>query len=62
MAGRRVTWFLVAVAVIVTIASGVDYFVRARERLHMPAAAEADGDSSLVPVERGTGENRRPRD
>jgi uncharacterized membrane protein YdfJ with MMPL/SSD domain len=60
VAGRRVSWLLLMIAVIVTVASGVDYFVRARDRLHMPGSA--DGVSVLVSDERGAGENRRPRD
>jgi phosphatidylglycerophosphate synthase len=60
VAGRRVSWLLLMIAVIVTVASGIDYFVRARDRLHMP------GSEICAPVptpeKRGVGDHRGPRD
>jgi CDP-diacylglycerol--glycerol-3-phosphate 3-phosphatidyltransferase len=34
--GRSISWYLVALAVVLTIWSGADYFLKARERLHLP--------------------------
>ena len=31
--GHRVTWYLVGLALLLTVASGIDYFVKARSRL-----------------------------
>jgi CDP-diacylglycerol--glycerol-3-phosphate 3-phosphatidyltransferase len=59
LGGFRVSRMVLGVAVIVTVASGVDYFVRARDRLHMPEATECD--SVLVSDERAVSEHR-PRD
>ncbi len=36
IAGRSISWYLVALAVGLTIWSGADYFLKARERLHLP--------------------------
>ncbi len=44
VAGRRVSWLVVMAAVLVTVTSGIDYFVRARERLHLPAVPHASGE------------------
>lgn len=34
--GRALSWYLLVLAVVLTVWSGIDYFVRARERLHLP--------------------------
>ncbi|MHB0915700.1 MAG: CDP-diacylglycerol--glycerol-3-phosphate 3-phosphatidyltransferase [Thermoleophilia bacterium] len=34
--GRPVSWYLINVAALITVASGVDYFLKARDRLRMP--------------------------
>ena len=34
--GRSISWYLVALAVGLTLWSGADYFLKARERLHLP--------------------------
>ncbi|MBU2602062.1 MAG: CDP-diacylglycerol--glycerol-3-phosphate 3-phosphatidyltransferase [Actinobacteria bacterium] len=48
LAGRRISWYLVMVAVVLTIWSGIDYFVKARERLYMP---ERPSEEPRVPAE-----------
>jgi CDP-diacylglycerol--glycerol-3-phosphate 3-phosphatidyltransferase len=60
VAGRRVSWLLLMIAVIVTVASGIDYFVRARDRLHMPGSE--NGAPVPAPEEREVGDHRGPRD
>jgi len=57
LAGRDLSWYLLAVAVVVTVASGVDYFVRARDRLHLPALPEDRPDGSSA--ERGSSDTSR---
>jgi len=43
VAGRRVSWYLLALAVVLTVVSGADYFLKARDGL--PALApEGEGD------------------
>ncbi|MHB9148718.1 MAG: CDP-diacylglycerol--glycerol-3-phosphate 3-phosphatidyltransferase [Thermoleophilia bacterium] len=34
--GRTISWYLIALAVALTVWSGADYFLKARERLHLP--------------------------
>jgi len=42
LAGRSVTWYLVMLMLLLTVASGVDYFVRARQKLRGRLAGEDD--------------------
>jgi CDP-diacylglycerol--glycerol-3-phosphate 3-phosphatidyltransferase len=58
VAGYRVDRWLVGLAVILTVTSGVDYFARARGRLHAPRPHGADVPA--VSTERGAGETRAP--
>lgn len=34
--GRPLAWYLINIAALVTVASGIDYFLKARDRLRMP--------------------------
>lgn len=34
--GRPLSWYLIILAAIITVASGIDYFLKARDRLRMP--------------------------
>lgn len=58
VAGYRVDRWLVGLAVILTVTSGVDYFIRARGRLHAPRPQSADVRATCA--ERGAGETRAP--
>ncbi len=58
LAGRRISWYLVMVAVVLTIWSGIDYFVKARERLYMPEKAS---EKSPEPAEGGDEVEERAR-
>ncbi|HZK48814.1 MAG TPA: CDP-diacylglycerol--glycerol-3-phosphate 3-phosphatidyltransferase [Thermoleophilia bacterium] len=48
--GRTISWYLVALAVALTIWSGADYFLKARERLHLPepSGSRLSADDSAV--------------
>ena len=34
--GRPLSWYLIIIAALITVASGIDYFLKARDRLRMP--------------------------
>lgn len=44
LAGRTVSWYLLALAVVLTVWSGIDYFLEARERLHLPGDLKGPWD------------------
>ena len=48
LAGHRVDPWLVALAVVLTVVSGVDYFIKAREHLYAPRGGSDDGDGAPV--------------
>jgi CDP-diacylglycerol--glycerol-3-phosphate 3-phosphatidyltransferase len=48
LGGRTVTWYLVLVMLILTVVSGVDYFIHARQRLQGHLEGE-DGSSDAAP-------------
>lgn len=58
LAGYRIDRWLVGLAVVLTVTSGADYFVRARGRLNAPR--RQSGEISAASAERGAGETRAP--
>lgn len=43
--GRPLSWYLIIIAAVITVVSGIDYFLRARDHLRMPDnLAEESGD------------------
>ena len=45
LGGQSVTWYLVMIMLVLTVVSGVDYFVRARQQLRGPLSAKTDADT-----------------
>ncbi|MFH0915592.1 MAG: CDP-diacylglycerol--glycerol-3-phosphate 3-phosphatidyltransferase [bacterium] len=51
LGGHKITWYLVMLMLVLTVVSGVDYFVRARQELRGPAAS--GGEEGGVPPTEG---------
>ena len=57
--GHRISWWLVGLALILTVASGIDYFVKARPRLRGLPPVAVEGHQALdAPEDGGSGEAR----
>jgi CDP-diacylglycerol--glycerol-3-phosphate 3-phosphatidyltransferase len=46
LGGRSVTWYLVMIMLVLTVLSGVDYFVRARRQLRGRLSEKTDADTA----------------
>lgn len=46
IAGRTISWYLIVLAVVLTVWSGADYFLKARERLHLPETQPVDSPNA----------------
>ncbi len=46
LGGRSVTWYLVMIMLVLTVLSGVDYFVRARQQLRGRLSEKTDADTA----------------
>jgi CDP-diacylglycerol--glycerol-3-phosphate 3-phosphatidyltransferase len=53
LAGRSVTWYLVLLMLVLTVISGIDYFVHARQRIQ--EHLEAEGQGAPGDTEAGSG-------
>jgi CDP-diacylglycerol--glycerol-3-phosphate 3-phosphatidyltransferase len=53
--GHKVSWYLIGLALILTVASGIDYFVKARSRLRGMPPVTLEGYASLGAHEEGAG-------
>ena len=57
--GHRISWWLVGLALILTVASGIDYFVKARPRLRGLPPVAVEGHQAPGAIEDGgSGESR----
>lgn len=50
LAGHKVTWYLVMLMLVLTVGSGIGYFVRARQKLRGPAATGSE-EGRVPPTE-----------
>ena len=46
LAGQSVTWYLVMIMLVLTVLSGVDYFIRARDQLRGRLGGKSDADAA----------------
>jgi CDP-diacylglycerol--glycerol-3-phosphate 3-phosphatidyltransferase len=46
LAGQRVTWYLVMIMLVLTVLSGLDYFIRARDQLRGRLGGKSDTDAT----------------
>ncbi len=46
LAGQSVTWYLVMIMLVLTVLSGLDYFIRARDQLRGRLSGKSDSDAA----------------
>jgi CDP-diacylglycerol--glycerol-3-phosphate 3-phosphatidyltransferase len=51
LAGQRITWYLVLLMLVLTVVSGVDYFVHARQKIQEHQRAVDEGTGGAAPGE-----------